>query len=124
MQALSIVEQALVITVIGVVLIFAVLFVLWGLMAALVRASADPVAEQPAPAELAAETVAPSETDPRRRAAVVAAAVALALDAARRAPVPSPQSPQASLSSWQSTIRGSIMSQRAGAFRRYQSPRK
>ncbi len=51
MQALSVVEQALVITVIGVVLIFAVLFVLWGLMAALVRASADPVAEQPAPAD-------------------------------------------------------------------------
>lgn len=121
MQALGVVEQALVITVIGVALIFAVLFVLWGLMAALVRASADPVGEQSAPALPVAETVAPSATDSCRRAAAVAVAVALSLDTARRASAPSPQPPS---SPWQSTIRGNIMSQRAAAYRRNPPPRK
>lgn len=47
METMSVVEQALVITVIGVVSIFAVLFILWGLMAALVRVTAPRTSAQP-----------------------------------------------------------------------------
>jgi Na+-transporting methylmalonyl-CoA/oxaloacetate decarboxylase gamma subunit len=115
MQDWSTVQQALMITFIGVGLIFAVLFVMWGLMAALVRVTTPrPVAEAPAPEAAAAPT---SGAAARRRAALVGVAVALAIEAERR--VAPPLSPaQGAISPWQATIRGNALSRRAGAFRR------
>ena len=119
METMSVVEQALVITVIGVVSIFAVLFILWGLMAALVRVTAPRTSAQPgassAPddaARVAAEAVASAA---RQRAAAVAVAVALALKLQAQ---PAAQLTQRPISPWQATIRGNAMSRRAGVFRR------
>ena len=127
METMSVVEQALVITVIGVVSIFAVLFILWGLMAGLVRVTAPRTSAQPSAsnplgdatpsrAAIAAITVA------RQRAAAVAVAVALALDAQSQPPAPDAQPVQSPISPWQATIRGNAMSRRAGVFRRNPPP--
>lgn len=129
MQALSIVQQALVITVIGVVLIFVVLFVLWGLMAGLVRVTAPraKLQDETGPVAIGAEAQIPAPVatgNAARRAAVAAVAVALALAAhADRAssPVHREQGP---ISPWQATIRGNAMSRHAGVFRRNPPPRK
>ena len=114
MDTATVVQQALVITVIGVVSIFAVLFILWGLMAVLVRVTAvrtprqEPVAVDTAPADGAA------------RAAAVAVAVALALQADAAAAASTTPVVQGPISPWQATLRGNAMSRRAGVYRRQQ----
>lgn len=112
MQTMSVVEQALIITAIGVVSIFAVLFVLWGLMAALVRLTAErkPAAAAPDAATIAAQ-------DDAAHAAAVAVAVALALQA-QTPPGDGPPVTQGPISPWQATLRGNAMSRRASVYGR------
>lgn len=123
MENWNTIQQAIVITVIGVTLIFAVLLVLWGLMAALVRITAPrtqvapPLAPAPARHE-AAETIHAA----RRGAAIVGVAVALAIEAERAATAPLLQPAQGAISPWQATIRGNALSRRAGAFQRTPPP--
>lgn len=122
METWSTIEQALLISAIGIFLVFAVLLVLWGMMAALVRVAA-PRAEAGTPAPLPSDkALASPESEAihaaRRRAAAVAVAVALALEADRIASAPLMQPAQSTISSWQATIRGNALSRRASAFRR------
>lgn len=121
MQALSVVQQALIVTVIGVVLIFVALFVLWGLMAALVRVTTPRTQLQEETVGVGAEALIPAPVavgQGARRAAVAAVAVALALAAQEERSSSSPQRPQGPISPWQATIRGNAMSRHAGVFRR------
>ncbi len=118
MTDLSNIESALLITMIGVTLIFAVLLVMWGLMALLVRLTAP----RPEPAEAHAVTPAAAHDNRadalRRQAAVAAVAVALAIEAERARSAPLLQSAPGPISPWQATLRGNALSRRAGAFRR------
>lgn len=112
------IEQALLITVIGVTLIFVVLLVMWGFMALLVRLTAPRL--EPAEVQtVAATSVGDNASEgTRRKAAVVAVAVALAIEAERARSAPLLQSAPGSISPWQATLRGNALSRRAGAFRR------
>lgn len=110
-------QQTFLITVIGISLIFAVLFVLWGLMAALVRITA--------PRPQATPPLAPTQSKgadalhaARRRAAIVGVAVALAIEAERAAHAPLLQPTPGAISPWQATLRGNALSRRAGVFQR------
>ena len=118
MADLSNIEQALLITVIGVTLIFVVLMVMWGLMALLVRVAAP----RPEPAEAQAAAIPTGSGEAadvaQRRAAVAAVAVALAIKAERARSAPFLQSAPGPISPWQATLRGNALSRRAGAFRR------
>lgn len=124
MAAWSTIEQALIITVIGVGSIFIVLFVMWGLMAALVRFTAprptaafSPVLDMPP--EIGVATDARLEQQAlRRRAAVAAVAVALAMETEQARRAPFFQSAQGAISPWQATLRGNALSRRAGVYRR------
>lgn len=125
MATWSTVEQALIITVIGVSSIFVVLLVMWGLMAALVRFTAP---RQAAAAVSAAANTSPMDGDSseasiqqqarRRRAAVAAVAVALAVEAEQARSAPFLQPAQGAISPWQATLRGNALSRRAGVYRR------
>jgi len=121
MEHWTTVQQALVISGIGIGLIFAVLIVMWGLMAALVRVT-PPRAhrELPAQAGLPAMTAGGDDLNhaARRGAAVIGVAVALALQAERSTAAPLLEPAQGALSPWQATIRGNALSRRAGAFHR------
>jgi Na+-transporting methylmalonyl-CoA/oxaloacetate decarboxylase gamma subunit len=112
------IEQALLITMIGVTLIFVVLLVMWGFMALLVRLAAP----RPEPAKAQATTAISANDDAavvtRRKAAVVAVAVALAIEAERARSALLLQSAPGPISPWQATLRGNALSRRAGAFRR------
>lgn len=110
-------QQALLITVIGVSLIFAVLFVLWGLMAALVRITA-PRPPVTSPIEPGQSEAAAALHAVRRRAAIVGVAVALAIEAERAAHAPLLQPTPGAISPWQATMRGNALSRRAGVFQR------
>jgi Na+-transporting methylmalonyl-CoA/oxaloacetate decarboxylase gamma subunit len=125
MAAWSTVEQALIITLIGVSSIFIVLFVLWGLMAALVHFTAPrpaaPTDEAGADTRLDAITPADASLQQqarRRRAAVAAVAVALATEAEQARKAPFLQPAQGAISPWQATLRGNALSRRAGVYRR------
>lgn len=111
MATMSVVEQALIITAIGVVSIFAVLFVLWGLMAALVRLTAERK-----PAAAVTDAAADAQQD-AAQAAAVAVAVALALQA-QASPGDGPPVTQGPISPWQATLRGNAMSRRASVYGR------
>ncbi len=126
MEEWSTLQQALMITIIGVGLVFAVLFVMWGLMAVLVRVTTPrTAAEAPAPEDTAATAgdaaITAAPTAARRRAALVGVAVALAIEA-ERAIAPPLTPAQGAISPWQATIRGNALSRRAGAFRRNPPP--
>ncbi len=130
MATWSTVEQALIITVIGVSSIFVVLLVMWGLMAALVRFTAprQAAAAVSATAVSAAANTSPMDGDSseasiqqqarRRRAAVAAVAVALAVEAEQARSAPFLQPAQGAISPWQATLRGNALSRRAGVYRR------
>ncbi len=99
-------EQAVAIAAVGVTLIFVVLAVMWGLMAALVRLTTPPSevkTEEPAtaasPADRSAQTA-------RHRAAAAAVAVALA------AAPPARESTPAALSPWQAVQRSRALNLR------------
>lgn len=118
MADFSNIETALLITVIGVTLIFVVLIVMWGLMALLVRLTVPRL--EPAQAQAAALPTGGGEAADvaRQRAAVAAVAVALAIEAERARSAPLLQRAPGQISPWQATLRGNALSRRAGAFRR------
>lgn len=111
------IQNALLITAIGMGLVFFAILLLWGLMELLVRlttvkerppagpASPNPPGNSPKPAD-----------ESRRRAAAAAVAVALALQ--RSAQSISPAAPATPLSAWQAAMRAGRLSQRANIFRR------
>ena len=99
---------ALEITVIGMGLVFVSIVLLWGVMAALVRLTADR-----RPAEAPAPDVAATARDLKRRAAIAATAVALAMAhedewTPRLFPLP----PTAHVSAWQAVRRANQLEQR------------
>jgi Na+-transporting methylmalonyl-CoA/oxaloacetate decarboxylase gamma subunit len=115
---------ALQITVIGMGLVFAAILLLWGLMALLVRLTADPVVEpvrdelsasessesSESPAVPATPALSPAERperehEQRRRAAALAVAIALAQHPQTAPRRPSPRPPSGSLSGWQAVHR-------------------
>lgn len=116
--------HALWITVIGMSLVFAAILLLWGLMALLVRLTADrPAAPGGAPPAPAAEPLPVSAAEDtgeeanrvlRRRAAAAGAAAALALRGGQ--PAPGGVQPSSNLSAWQAV-------QRAGALRQHRASR-
>ncbi len=97
--------NALQITVVGMGLVFAAILLLWGLMALLVRLTADaPVAEPPAEAEPTADDT--NDTDLKRRVAIAAVSVALAQADSAPTPVLTAAAPRgATLSPWQAANR-------------------
>ena len=125
MQATT-VQQALILSAIGITLVFVALFVLWGFTAALTRITArwasEPAAATPAEVtQPAASSELSATAEQSRRAAAAAVAVALALAQSRSAAIP-PQATQGPISPWQATIRGNAMSRRAGVYRRNPPP--
>ena len=125
MQATT-VQQALILSAIGITLVFVALFVLWGFTAALTRitarwASRSATATPAEAAQPAASSEPSAGADRARRAAAAAVAVALALAQSKSAATP-PQTTQGPISPWQATIRGNAMSRRAGVYRRNPPP--
>lgn len=118
-------EKSLLMTLIGMGLVFVGILLLWGLMALMVRllperrAKADETGDpqdDPADEVVAAEspTLAP-DADVRRRAAAAAVAVALAV---RQAGAALLQPPTPSVSSWQAVLRANQLNQRLQMFNR------
>lgn len=102
----DVVGQAVSITAVGITLIFVVLAVMWGLMAALVRLTTPPSevkTEEPATAASPADR---STQTARHRAAAAAVAVALA------AAPPARESTPAALSPWQAVQRSRALNLR------------
>lgn len=107
---------ALLITLIGMSLVFGAICLLWLVMAVLVRLTADKAVSQAEPTLVASEPApieAPvaDEREVKRRAAVAAVAVALAR---RRSTYPHvyPIPPTAIVSAWQAVMRGRQLKQR------------
>lgn len=98
---------ALQITLVGMGLVFAAILCLWGLMALLVRLAPERAAEPPA-----AETAAQGEASRKRRAAVIAVAIALAQQADRSEPHEFPLPPTALVSAWQAVMRTRMLNKR------------
>lgn len=102
------------ITAIGMSLVFGAIVLLWGLMALLVRLTA----ERPAPAAAPDSSRTPLEL--KRRAAAAAVAAALAVEAQRQAEgaafqpreSPFPLPPAASVSAWQAVRRAHLLNRR------------
>jgi Na+-transporting methylmalonyl-CoA/oxaloacetate decarboxylase gamma subunit len=95
---------ALEITVVGMALVFGAIILLWLVMLALVRLTADSV-----------ETSIPAAEDERelkRRAALAAVAVALARERSDEQPQPFPLPPTAIVTAWQAVQRGRLLSQK------------
>jgi Na+-transporting methylmalonyl-CoA/oxaloacetate decarboxylase gamma subunit len=110
-------SQAIFITVTGMGLVFVLLGLLWGLMALIVRMTA----ERPAPASASPATIPPDreqETDRRRRAAAAAVAVALALQQPGDESVPQSMP----ISPWRATLRGNALSRRSASYSRRPAP--
>lgn len=95
---------ALEITVVGMSLVFGTIILLWLMMLALMRFTAD----RP---ERAASTSA-DEREIRRRAAVAAVAAALAHEQHEDQPHPFPLPPTAIVTAWQAVQRGNLLSQK------------
>jgi Na+-transporting methylmalonyl-CoA/oxaloacetate decarboxylase gamma subunit len=109
---------ALQITAIGMGLVFAAIVVLWGVMALLVRLTAEkPVpgpAQEPAAASgEGAATAAPEARRARLARLAAAAAVGVALAEAPPGAAPAePKPPTATVSAWQAAMRASQLKQR------------
>ena len=117
-------QNALWITIIGMGLVFVAILALWGLMALLVRVTAQPEsqAEAPAPADDAASApeagLVPDGTlERKRRAAAVAVAVTLALTA-RQTSSPNTIRDMNAVSAWQAIQRATQLEQRSNVTRR------
>ena len=95
---------SLLITLIGMGLVFLALILIWGVMAALVRLARD--AGKPAePPEML-------EIERKKRAAAAAAAVALSTPSSPLAPQKFPEPPTAIVSAWQAVMRSNILNKR------------
>lgn len=107
---------ALQITAIGMGLVFAAIILLWGLMALLVRLAKDPAEPgeeaAPAPAAETAPDAAATLSAQRRRAAVIAVAVAIQRQKDTTLPHEYPLPPTALVSAWQAVMRSRILSKR------------
>jgi Na+-transporting methylmalonyl-CoA/oxaloacetate decarboxylase gamma subunit len=102
---------ALLITAIGMALVFGAILLFWLVMSLLVRFTAEP--EAPAPERRAAESAPPETPDLKRRAALAAVAAALA----QKTPAASglhafPVPPTAGVSAWQAVMRSRQLKQR------------
>jgi Na+-transporting methylmalonyl-CoA/oxaloacetate decarboxylase gamma subunit len=102
---------ALLITAIGMGLVFAAILLLWGVMALLVRLTSDraPAAEA-ASAQAAADAAAGSDLELRRQAAAAAVALALATAKPELSEFPLPETTQ--LSPWQAVMRSKMLNKR------------
>ena len=98
--------NALLITVLGMGLVFAAILMLWGLMALLVRLAPE---RQPAEAESEA---AASALDRKRQAAAAAVAIALAQHEAGDELHEFPLPPTAMVSAWQAVMRSKMLNKR------------
>ena len=112
-------SQAFFITVTGMGLVFVLLGLLWALMALIVRMTAErpaPTPETASPADMPPDL--DQETNRRRRAAAAAVAVALALQ------LPGDESTLQSMpiSPWQATLRGNALSRRSASYSRRPAP--
>jgi Na+-transporting methylmalonyl-CoA/oxaloacetate decarboxylase gamma subunit len=103
---------ALLITLMGMGLVFGSILLFWALMSALVRVTAD---RSPARGEARPEEPAIAERALKERAALAAVAVALAREA-EAGPQPFPLPPTALVSTWQAVLRAKQLGQR-GAVR-------
>lgn len=107
--------NALLITAIGMGLVFLAILALWGLMELMVRLGADraEAAEEDSAPEAADEP--PALTDPRKaRAAALAVSVALAL----RQRAAGPAAPTSGLSAWQAVLRAGQLTQQMQSYNR------
>ncbi len=100
----STVILALQITAIGMLLIFAALTLLWGVMALLVRIVHSPSTSK--------ESEISEETGRKYRAAAVAVAIALAQLSEAEEPHPFPLPPTALVSAWQAVNRARMLNKR------------
>lgn len=98
-------SDALMITVIGMGLVFSAILLLWGMMALLVRLAKDPERQKSEPEE---QTI---DLDLKRRAAAAAVTAALAQEA-RFEPQEFPLPPTALVSAWQAVMRSKILNKR------------
>jgi Na+-transporting methylmalonyl-CoA/oxaloacetate decarboxylase gamma subunit len=112
--------NALWITLIGMGLVFAAIIVLWGVMALLVRLTAEKESAVEDDTQFEEETVAAPEAvesgallDRKRRAAAAAVAVALSLSKPAQ-----PARPVGSISAWQAGNRANPISPRAYSSRK------
>jgi Na+-transporting methylmalonyl-CoA/oxaloacetate decarboxylase gamma subunit len=103
---------ALLITLIGMGLVFGSILLFWALMSVLVRVTAD---WSPATAEAPSGGADAAEREWKERAALAAVAVALAREA-EAGPQPFPLPPTALVSTWQAVLRAKQLGQR-GAVR-------
>jgi Na+-transporting methylmalonyl-CoA/oxaloacetate decarboxylase gamma subunit len=92
---------AIQITVVGMALVFAAIILLWGLMALLVRVL--PATPEPTTVEVAASAEEAAST--KRRAAIAAVAVAMALAKESKPAVQMALPPTATVSAWQAAMR-------------------
>ncbi len=100
---------ALQITLIGMALVFGAIILLWAVMAALVRLTADRAEDAAsASAEPEYDAFAAAERDRKRRAAAIAVAVALEYQA-ESVPHLFPLPPTAEVTPWQAVTRSSLM---------------
>jgi Na+-transporting methylmalonyl-CoA/oxaloacetate decarboxylase gamma subunit len=99
--------NALIITVIGMGLVFGAILLLWGVMAVLVRWTAEPAGKPSTTDGPAAD-----EAERRHRAAAVAVAYALAAQVSGTEPHEFPLPPTALVSAWQAVMRTRMLSKR------------
>lgn len=100
---------ALHITLVGASLVFGAIFLLWGMIAVLVRLTVDKSGAEEMATHVEAE--APAH-DLKQRAAAVAVAAALAEAAAGESPREFPLPPTAIVSAWQAVMRAQRLKQR------------
>lgn len=111
-------QSALLITAVGMGLVFAAIIFLWGLMAAMVRLGAEredageKARLSPASDDGTNDEESDVERERRKRAAALAVAVAMA--SARRPLGPFPLPPTAFVSPWQSVMRVNQIKHRRG----------
>jgi len=96
-------STALMISLLGMGLVFAAIVLLWGVIAVLVRLTSKPTQQE---ARFGAE-----EAERKRRAAVAAITVALAQELDTQ-PHEFPLPPTAMVSAWQAVMRGNILKKR------------
>ena len=106
--------NALLVTAIGMGLVFASILLLWGMMAVLVRIAGNQ-SKETAPASVAAgenEKILANPLDLKKRAAAIAVSVALAQQADQDEPHEFPLPPTPLVSAWQAVMRTKMLSKR------------
>lgn len=98
------------ITAIGMGLVFAAIFLLWGVMALLVRLSRE--SEDDDEEIIIISAGKPVEAEQKRLAAIAAVAVALARQTNTSEPRPFPLPPTAIVSAWQAVLRTQMLAKR------------